>query len=211
MPTTAVRKVPRGERRRCELVDVAEMLFLEHGFTETTMQTIAERAGASKETLYRHFASKELLFAEIISRKAAEINGPNAAITRGGPPAVVLSILGLELLRGVLRKQSTSLFRMVVTESARARELGELFYQRGPGITVERLTVYLSGASKRGELRCDDPLTAARIFLGAVVSHYHLRCLIEAGPKVPTERQIKLHVEAVVEMFLARYGSQNKV
>jgi TetR/AcrR family transcriptional repressor of mexJK operon len=206
MSTTAVRKVPRGERRRVQLVDVAEKVFLERGFTDTTMQMIAERAGASKETIYRHFASKELLFAEIVSRKAAEFNGPNAAIARGGLPTSVLSELGVGLLRSVLRNQTTSLFRMVVMEATRTGTLGGLFYQRGPGITVERLVVYLKGAAKRGELRCEDPLMAARLFLGAVVSHYHLHCLIQAGPKIPTERQIKLHVQAVVEMFLARYG-----
>lgn len=206
MSNIAARKVPRGERRRQELVDVAEKIFLERGFADTTMQTIAEQAGASKETLYRHFASKELLFAEIVSRKASEINGPDAAISRGAPPTIALSELGTGLLGHILRNQSRSLFRMVVMESTRAGELGQLFYERGPGITVERLEAYLKGATKRGELRCDDPLTAARLFLGAVVSHYHLHCLIQAGPKLPTERQIKLHVQEAVEMFLARYG-----
>lgn len=206
MSATVARRIPRGERRRVELVEVAETVFLERGFAEATMQIIAERAGASKETLYRHFASKELLFAEVVSRKAAEINGPNAAVTRGGPPAEVLSELGTGLLHGVLRNQSTSLFRMVVTESARTAELGEVFYRRGPGITTQRLANYLKGAAQRGELVCDDPRAAARIFLGAVVSHYHLHCLIQAGPKLPNERQIRRHVQAVVEMFLAKYG-----
>jgi TetR/AcrR family transcriptional repressor of mexJK operon len=206
MSKTAARKVPRGPRRREELVDVAEKVFLERGFSDTTMQTIAEHAGASKETLYRHFASKELLFAEIVGRKASEINGPNAAITRGGPPRQVLSDLGLGLLRHILSRQSTSLFKMVVTESGRTKELGEVFYRLGPGVTVERLVSYLKAAEKRGEIRCDEPLLAARLFLGAVVSHFHLYHLIQAGPTAPTERQIGLHVQAVVDMFLARYG-----
>ncbi len=60
MPKSAiVRKVPRGERRREELIDIAQKLFLERGFAETTMLAIAEAAGASKETLYRHFENKE--------------------------------------------------------------------------------------------------------------------------------------------------------
>jgi len=87
MPKDAVnRKVPRGDRRRLELIDVAEKMFLERGYAETTMQVIAEAAGASKETLYRHFESKELLFAEIVGRKAQMISGPDTGITRGGVP-----------------------------------------------------------------------------------------------------------------------------
>ena len=68
-PPTA-RRVPRGRERRDQLVAVAEHVFLERGFSESTMQMIATRAGASKETLYRHFANKEALFAEVVSRKA---------------------------------------------------------------------------------------------------------------------------------------------
>ena len=205
--TPSARKVPRGARRRLELIYVAERTFLECGFTETTMQMIAERAGASKETLYRHFASKELLFAEIIGSKASEISGPDTAIARGGAPEAVLSELGLGLLRTILKGQTSALFRTVVSEAVRAPKLGDVFYERGPGLTVARLTAYLARASRRGELRCSDPSTAARLFLGAVVSHYHLRPLVQSNWKQPTEREIKKHVEAAVAMFMARHGA----
>jgi len=188
-----------------ELVDIAEDLFLERGFAETTMQVIAERAGASKETLYRHFASKELLFAEIVSRKASEISGPDAAVMRGGNPESVLSDLGLGLLRTVLSGKASCLFRTVVSEAGRTPKLGELFYQGGPDLTARRLADYLQRAAERGELRCDDPTTAARLFLGAVVSHYHVGCLVRPDWKPPTEKEIRRHVEAAVAMFLARY------
>lgn len=207
MSTNKMRKVPRGERRREELVDIAEQIFLEHGFADATMQMIAERAGASKETLYRHFAGKELLFAEIVSRKAAQISGPNAAIVRGGAPRLVLRELGSSLMTSILRSQNAALFRMLVTEEHRTGGLGELFYQRGPGLTVERLVEYLNGAVTRGELKCDDPMTAARLFLGAVVSHYHIFSLINAGPRKLTKAQIDRHLEAAVDMFMARYGT----
>jgi AefR-like transcriptional repressor, C-terminal domain len=58
----------------------------------------------------------------------------------------------------------------VVSEAVRTPELGDLFYRRGPGLMAERLAGYLEVASKRGELRCDDPWSAARLFLGAVAS-----------------------------------------
>ena len=40
------------------------------------MQMIALEAEASKETLYRHFASKEALFAELINATSGEGGGP---------------------------------------------------------------------------------------------------------------------------------------
>ena len=64
------RRIPRGEKRRDEIAAVAERVFLELGFNDTTMQIVASRAGASKETLYRHFGSKEGLFSEVVRARA---------------------------------------------------------------------------------------------------------------------------------------------
>jgi TetR/AcrR family transcriptional regulator, mexJK operon transcriptional repressor len=200
------RKVPRGERRKVELIDVAERMFLDRGFADTTMQMIAESAGASKETLYRHFSSKEQLFAGIIDRKAHELSGPESALARGGTPEAVLCDLGIGLLHMMLRSPSSSLFKILVAEAPRAPELGDLFYNRGPGRTVRRLAGYLAGATERGELRCEDPEGAASLFLGAVVAQYHLHMLVQPNWKRPAEREIRTHVRSAVAMFLAMYG-----
>lgn len=211
MPKDAVNRiVPRGDRRRMELIDVAEKMFLERGYAETTMQVIAEAAGASKETLYRHFESKELLFAEIVGRKAQMISGPDTGITRGGAPEAVLSELGTNLLRAISRGKSSFLFRTVVAEAVWTPELGDLFYERGPGLTVSRLTQYLADASEKGELRCDDPALAARLFLGAVVSQFHLCRLVQSSWKPPTPAEMSRHVKAAVSMFLAEFGKGRK-
>jgi AcrR family transcriptional regulator len=207
MPKDAVNRIiPRGDKRRMELIDVAEKIFLERGFAETTMQVIAEAAGASKETLYRHFESKELLFAEIVGRKAQIISGPVLAMARGGSPEAVLTELGTNLLRAIVTGQASFLFRTVVAEAIRTPELGDLFYERGPGLTVARLTQYLADASEKGELRCDDPVVAARLYLGAVVSQFHLRRLVQSKWKTPTSSEIDRHIKAAVSMFLSEFG-----
>lgn len=204
----AARKVPRGARRRLELVAIAEQIFLERGFTDTTMQMIAEHAGASKETLYRYFESKEVLFAEIVSRKAQDISGPDTALNRTGAPETVLAEFATNLLSIVLAKQGASLFRTVVAEAVRNPELGDIFYERGPGQTTARVVAYIEAACKRGELNCADPQLAAQLFLGAVLSHYHLRRLVQFNWKSPKEPEIKRHVEAAVAMFLSCYGAR---
>jgi TetR/AcrR family transcriptional repressor of mexJK operon len=200
-----VRRIPRGEKRRTELAGVAERLFLKHGFAETTMQMIASEAGGSKETLYRHFASKEALFAELISARAAAIAGPQSALASDEPPEKVLMELGMSLMRLVSMRDASSLLSIVVAETHRAPELAGIFYSRGPGATLERLTGYLRSATRRGQLRCPDPQRAAKLFLGAVVSHHHLRCLIGQPAKPVTTVEMRKHVRAAVEMFLSHF------
>jgi AcrR family transcriptional regulator len=201
------RRVPRGDRRRTELAVVAERVFLERGFTETTMQMIASRAGASKETLYRHFANKEALFSEIVSRRAALISGPESALAREGTPERVLFDLGLGLLRVMTRGDACSLFSIVVAEAPRAPELGAIFYSQGPGTTLNRLTAYLRSATARRELRCRQPARAAKLFLGAVVANYHLLSLIGQPAARITDSDMRSHVRSAVAMFVARYGA----
>jgi TetR/AcrR family transcriptional regulator, mexJK operon transcriptional repressor len=202
------RRVPRGDIRRMELADVAEQVFLERGFANTTMQMIASRAGGSKETLYRHFASKEALFAEIVGRKAARISGPESALARDGTPEQVLFELGYGLLSMMTKRDTSSLFSVVVAEAPRSPELAAIFYAHGPGITLQRLTDYLRAATHRGDLHCHQPLRAAKLFLGAVVAQHHLYSLIGQPPTPVSEAEIRDHVRAAIAMFLARYGSR---
>lgn len=44
---------------QAELIDVAQRLFVEQGYENTTIEQIAEQAGISKRSFFRYFASKE--------------------------------------------------------------------------------------------------------------------------------------------------------
>jgi TetR/AcrR family transcriptional repressor of mexJK operon len=203
-----VRKVPRGEKRREELAEVARRLFLKHGFADTTMQMIASEAEASKETLYRHFSSKETLFAELISARAAAVAGPQSALARDERPATALFELGMSLLQLIVKDEGASLFHVIIADARRAPELAAIFYERGPGTTLKQLTAYLRSATKRGQLHCPDPARAAKLFVGAVMAYHHLHCLIGQPPSPVTPGEMREHVQAAVEMFLSYFGGE---
>jgi AcrR family transcriptional regulator len=52
---------PRSEASRKAILRAASELLLEHGLNQISMDAVAERAGASKATIYRWWPSKELL------------------------------------------------------------------------------------------------------------------------------------------------------
>ena len=207
---TARRRVPRGAKRRAEIVSVAERVFLKRGFADTTMQMIASLAGGSKETLYRHFRSKEALFAEIVDRRAASIAGPQSALARDEAPQAALSELGFTLMRLITKSDTSSLFRIVVAEASRSPQLAKVFYARGPGATLDKLTDYLRLATRRRQLDCPQPLLAAKLFIGSVIAQHHVYSLIGQPPAAPSESEMKKHVHAAVAMFLARYDGSHK-
>ena len=201
------RRVPRGQRRREEIVAIADRIFLERGFTETTMQLIAARAGASKETLYRHFGNKEELFAEIVRRRSARITGgQDGGLDMNGTPHEVLGRLGLNLLQFLTRADSLSFYRIMVAEAGRAPELGRIFYAQGPGGGHRQLASYLGHATQRGELRCPAPELAAKLFLGSIVANHQTLGLFAPGLEPFKAKKMRAHVEEAVALFLARYG-----
>ena len=204
--------IPRGERRRREIAVVAERVFFESGFADTTMQAIAARAGASKETLYRHFGSKEELFAEIVASRARSfLEDLDEKFGRPGAVRDVLRSFGFKILSTMMGPDAISLCRIVISESPRNPELGSLFMNAGPDRVRNRLAEFLRAASERGELICRDHDRAARVFLGAVMTSYHLNQLVVPSPTAMTASQMRDYVDEVVSGFMSHYASKRRV
>jgi AcrR family transcriptional regulator len=76
----------RHEQTRAAIADVAVALFAERGFSETTMDDVADAAGVSRRTAYRHFPSKDDLVFEQPRRWLVhfnhEIDEPRAGETQ---------------------------------------------------------------------------------------------------------------------------------
>jgi len=62
---TITRKLPAADRRR-QIIEVAMALFSAKGFEGTTTREISRAAGVSEAIIFRHFATKEDLYAAII-------------------------------------------------------------------------------------------------------------------------------------------------
>ena len=199
--------VPRGERRRREIAVVAEQVFFENGFTDTTMQTIAGRAGASKETLYRHFGSKEELFAEIVEARAKGfLDSLDEDFAGPGPVADILVRLAIRAIDKLFDPLAINLCRTVIAESPRNPGLGRIFLEEGPYRVRRRLTEFLVAANTRGELACPDANLAAILFLGLVMTSLHLERLALVPPPTMTDEEVRAHVDEAVAVFLARYA-----
>lgn len=63
----AAGKAPANAERRAGLLATAAEVFAEHGYSATTVRTIADRAGMLAGSLYYHFDSKESMADEILS------------------------------------------------------------------------------------------------------------------------------------------------
>jgi AcrR family transcriptional regulator len=64
--------MPRAERRE-QILDAATRAFARTGFAATSLDTIAAEAGVSHVILYRHFASKNDLYRDVLDRACTRL------------------------------------------------------------------------------------------------------------------------------------------
>jgi TetR/AcrR family transcriptional regulator, mexJK operon transcriptional repressor len=202
-----IRRVPRGEKRREEIAAIAQEVFLKLGFAEATMQVIAASAGASKETLYRHFGSKEELFSEIVRARAARAFSGIGEAPSGLEPKEFLTQFGDNFLHLLSGEDSLCFYRLVIAEMPRAPELGRIFLEQGPVQILKLLTAQITRAVELGQLTCTDPELAAKLFIGALVGNRHVHALLAPKLEELTEEKITRHVSEAVAMFLALYAA----
>jgi len=64
--------VRKGERRKEQILDIAQHLFCEQGYDRTSLDELLSALSLSKGGFYHHFISKEHLLIEICRKKAQE-------------------------------------------------------------------------------------------------------------------------------------------
>lgn len=203
--------IPRGARRRREIAWAAEQVFLQHGFADTTMQMVALEAGASKETLYRHFGSKEDLFLEVVNNRNNKVRQIlDAELESDRPIPIILRSVGISLLECMCSPTVAALARIIVNETPRYPALGDAFYAMAPGRTLQKLTRYLTDAKARGEFVGDAPELAAEIYTGSVMGKFITLMLFTPHTFAIDREQIEAHVDEVVRTFSRSYIVQRQ-
>jgi AcrR family transcriptional regulator len=92
-------RVPRAVRER-QLVELAEELFAERGYSGTSMEELARRAGVTKPVVYELFGSKDGLFRACVDRAVRRMADSIAAAVRAeSEPEARLRAGGMEFLR----------------------------------------------------------------------------------------------------------------
>jgi AcrR family transcriptional regulator len=116
--------------KRAAILDGARAVFMREGFAQGSMDAVATEAGVGKQTIYRHFRSKEGLVEALVEAMCApEVVRPPP---RSLPARDRLRDLLLAFAAGVAGPDSVRLYRAIVAEADRMPGLGRLFWDAGP-------------------------------------------------------------------------------
>ena len=159
---TSRKRLKAGERRS-QLLRIAKELFSTYGFENISTKSIAEAAGVSEAIIFRHFASKEDLYRQILDRKADEINVQKWSdelehiAGREDDEALVLSVMKHVLEAG---RQDPQFQRLLLQAALSGHPLHKITAQRLLPLHGF-LSGYIKKRQKKGAFKNRDPKLAA--------------------------------------------------
>jgi TetR/AcrR family transcriptional repressor of mexJK operon len=186
-----------SDKKREAILHGAKAVFLKHGFGGASMDQVAAAAGVSKMTVYRHFGSKEDLFAGVITELCQRIVAEDLEEIFAREPREALRAFARKMTDIVFARDTTELHRIVIAESRRFPKLGALFYETGPQACIDALEDYLIGHRQDRRFRVEDPRRSAEEFLELLRGYSHLKMLLGIE-KAPSSRDIDARIESAV-------------
>jgi AcrR family transcriptional regulator len=176
-----------GDERRLQLIQVAMHLFSRHGFSGTTTKRIAEEAGVSEAMVFKHFASKEELYSDILDHKACShgltdpLNNVAAEMEAKDDFAVFYGI-ALNALNH--HEQDTDFIRLLLHSALEGHDMTKMFFDRYVRVMYEKIGGYIAIRQEDNALREIDPNVVVRALSGMFIHHSLSNILIDTDRKI---------------------------
>jgi AcrR family transcriptional regulator len=206
--SSVAKLVPRvsGMSRRAQysastksaLVEQAEVLFTEHGYSATSLDAIVAAADVTKGALYHHFSGKQALFEAVFESVETEAaRDIHAALSDEGDPWEK-ALAGLRAFLEVVQQPA---YRRIVIQEGPAVLGYTRFREQEERSTFANVLEIVSSVLDAGEWDLDEDMkhTFARIFFGAMSS---------AGESVSSSGDSEAaaaRVEAAIAFILAGF------
>lgn len=185
---------PLQARKRAAILGGARAVFLRDGFGGGSMDEVARAAGVGKQTVYRHFGSKEALFEGLLGEMCAGVFAAPALDGSVRDLFGALREVGHGFVRVVTEPANLALFRIVVAEAERFPALARRFHEAGVAAAV----AYVAGLLMReGTVRQARAEEVAATFLEMVKGPAFMRLLLGA-PSAPWCEGFEAQVERAV-------------
>ncbi|NJK45251.1 MAG: TetR/AcrR family transcriptional regulator [Pleurocapsa sp. SU_196_0] len=204
---------PSSKRKHQAILAAAEQIFLRDGYVGANMDDLAVLSQVSKQTVYKHFDSKEALFIELV-HSMTTVAGNNVHDEVPDPATLeelpdYLATYAERQLSAVLNPRILQLRRLVIGEATRFPELGEALWNSGPRRAMTSMAARFNRLTDAGWLRVDDPDTAASFFNWLVMSEPLNKAMLLGDRAIPAPDTLRRHCVEAARVFLCAYGSND--
>jgi AcrR family transcriptional regulator len=180
------------------LVDIAEELFTEHGYANTSLDAIVAGARVTKGALYHHFSGKQALFEAVFERVETDASRTINKSLKGQKDPWEKAQAGLRTFLGVVQEPR---YRRIVIQEGPAVLGYERFREQEERSTFATVVDIVRSVLSAGSWELDEEMvqTFARVFFGAMSS---------SGESVATADDPELaakRVESAIGFILAGF------
>lgn len=184
----------------------ARKAFVTEGYAGAKVEPIAREAGVSTATLYALFEGKAELFAAVIEDAALDFDRQMRRVRMvDGPALERLTCFAVAYASFMADPFIRSVFRLVMAERPRFRDVAMQFFDRGKSDFGGVLMDALRELSERGELKIDRLSWAAGQLMG-MIEHPVFFMPLVTGDEVMPVRAVEQIAADAVKTFLARYA-----
>jgi TetR/AcrR family transcriptional repressor of mexJK operon len=167
-------KASEVEARINDLTEVAARLFLKHGYTGVSLETIAREARVAVRTIYVKFGGKAGLLNAVLLTGRDRFFGVCDMDTDMRPLRDVVDHFARQFYDLLCTPEAVSMQRVVIAETPGNPELGNTFYEAGPKLTQEMLERFFARPEVRAQMRDDVPLELLPIHLINCIAGDHI-------------------------------------
>jgi AcrR family transcriptional regulator len=172
------KRIP-GQVRKAKIIRAAASLFAEKGFSGTKTREVAVRAGVSEGLIFKHFPSKEDLYAAILAEESP-VPGLLSRVRKLAEQqkdVEVFSVIAQTVVGGA---PDSHLMRLILFSALENHELSDMFFQNHIRGFYDFLAGYIQQRIDEGAFHPVPPLIAARSFMGMLIYHRLLTVLFHA-------------------------------
>ena len=193
--------------KRHRVLESARRHFMQDGFADTGIETIARDAKVSTATLYDLFPGKTQLFHAVIEDAGEEFSRRIAEVTaRDDDLLVRLRNFAAAYARFMSDPFVRAVFRLVAAERRRFTPVAQSFYDRGRRDFGGVLITILEALKVEGRIDAPRMATAAGQLMG-MIEHPTFLIPIVTGGEVECTRTPEQIAADAMDTFLARYGT----
>ncbi|MDO8421848.1 MAG: TetR/AcrR family transcriptional regulator [Parvibaculum sp.] len=191
--------------KRQAILKAARAQFLKCGYTHAGMTDIACDADVSTATLYKHFRSKEILFAEIVEQASDHFKFDFPQPVDGASLEDSFCVAAKTGLKSFLASDVQPLMRIVIGEVPFAPELARETFKRVTHHWYNATIGALDDMIAQGYLKPHDTSISARFLIGMIKEIFIWDGLFHANHVAPTDDDGR-KIRTLVELFLHRYS-----
>ncbi len=199
----------RSARKHRQIVEAATIAFLQNGYDGTSMDEIAALAAVSKQTVYKHFADKDTLFAEIVLATTDDVNQivslVTDTLTDTDDLERDLGTLAQTFLTALMAPRVLKLRRMIIASADRFPELGTAWYEQGFQRALTAMATAFQRLADRGLLSLTDPAMAANQFVGMLLWIPVNKAMFTGNDNAVSTADLKRYAENATRTFLAAH------